>query len=116
MESNPGSEVLRVRHHLLDTIQVAFVLTDVHSKILYANRQVEKLFGFERGEVEGQRIRMLFLDDDLLYFLPNILYLTLYQEGFDGEALLRSKDGSNLFVRLVTTLFKEEGETFLTFS
>jgi PAS domain S-box-containing protein len=116
MEGNPGSQVLRVRHHLLDSIQVAFVLTDVHSKVLYANRQVEKLFGYEREEVEGQRIRLLFLDDDLLYFLPNILYITLYQEGFDGEALLRRKDGSNLFVRLVTSLFKEEGETFLTFS
>ena len=116
MEGNQGAQVWRVRHHLLDTIQVAFVLTDVHSKILYTNRQVEKLFGFERREVEGQRIRMLFLNDDLLYFLPNILYLTLYQEGFDGEALLRRKDGSNLFVRVVTSLFKEEGETFLTFS
>jgi signal transduction histidine kinase len=42
--------------------------------------------------------------------------MTLYQEGFDGEALLRRKDGSNVFVRLMTSIFKEEGETFLTFS
>ena len=116
MESSTESQVLRMRHHVLDTIQVALVLTDVHSKVLYANRQVENVFGYEREEVEGQRIRLLFLDDDLLYFLPNILYMTLYQEGFDGEALLRTKDGSNVFVRLVTSLFKEEGETFLTFS
>jgi PAS domain S-box-containing protein len=116
MESGTGSQILRIRHHLLDTIQVALILTDVHSKVLFANRQVETLFGFERKEVEGQRIRLLFLDDDLLYFLPNILYMTLYQDGFDGEALLRTKDGSNVFVRLVTSLFKEEGETFLTFS
>jgi PAS domain S-box-containing protein len=116
MEGSAGSEVLRMRHHLLDTIQVALVLTDVHSKILYTNRQVENLFGYDREEIEGQRIRLLFLDDDLLFFLPNILYMTLYQEGFDGEALLRTKDGSNVFVRLVTSLFKEEGETFLTFS
>jgi PAS domain S-box-containing protein len=116
MESGAGSQILRMRHHLLDSIQVALVLTDVHSKVLYANRQVESLFGYDRKEVEGQRIRVLFLDDDLLYFLPNILYMTLYQEGFDGEALLRTKDGANVFVRLVTSLFKEEGETFLTFS
>src|SRR5512143_3436650 len=116
MESSTGSQILRMRHHLLDTIQVALVLTDVHSKVLYANRQVENLFGYGRKEVEGQRIRLLFLDDDLLYFLPNILYMTLYQDGFDGEALLRTKDGSNVFVRLVTSLLKEEGETFLTFS
>jgi nitrogen-specific signal transduction histidine kinase len=47
---------------------------------------------------------------------PNIIYLTLYRDGFDGEALLRRKDGSRLFVRLLSTSFKEEGETFLTFS
>jgi PAS domain S-box-containing protein len=116
MENGAESQIVRMRHHLLDSIQVALVLTDVHSKVLYANRQVESLFGYDRREIEGQRIRLLFLDDDLLYFLPNILYMTLYQEGFDGEALLRTKDGSNVFVRLVTSLFKEEGETFLTFS
>ena len=116
MESSTGSQISRIRHHLLDTIQVALILTDVHSKVLFANRQIESLFGYEQKEVEGQRIRLFFLDDDLLFFLPNILYMTLYQEGFDGEALLRTKDGSNVFVRLVTSLFREEGETFLTFS
>jgi hypothetical protein len=56
------------------------------------------------------------LEEDLVYFLPNIIYLTLYQEGFDGEALLRQKDGKRVFVHLKTTSFKEKGEVFLTFS
>jgi PAS domain S-box-containing protein len=109
-------QMLKGGHHLLDTIQVAFLLTDAHAKILYANRQIESLFGYERGEIIGQRIRLLFLDDDLMYFLPNIIYLTLYKEGFDGEALLRRKDGVKIFVRIFTTVFHEEGEIFLTFS
>jgi len=109
-------QMLKGGHHLLDTIQVAFLLTDAHAKILYANRQIESLFGYERGEIIGQRLRLLFLDDDLMYFLPNIIYLTLYKEGFDGEALLRRKDGVKVFVRIFTTIFREEGEIFLTFS
>jgi PAS domain S-box-containing protein len=109
-------EMLKSKPHLFDTIQVAFLLTDAHSNILHANRQARNLFGYKREEIEGQRVRILFLEEDLIYFLPNIIYLTLYKEGFEGEALLRLKGGSKIFVHLVTTAFKEEGETFLTFS
>ncbi len=109
-------ETLKNRHHLLDVVQVAFLLTDVHSNILYANKQTELLFGYKRDEIEGQRIRILFLEEDLIYFLPNIVYLTLYKNGFKGEALLRQKDGRKIFAHLQTNSFKEEGEVFLTFS
>jgi PAS domain S-box-containing protein len=109
-------EILKSRHHFLDLIQVAFVLTDGHSKILYANRYTERLFGYTGEEVKGQRIRIFFLNEDLTYFLPNIIYLTLYQNGFEGEALLKQRDGKKIFVHLSTNSFKEEGEVFLTFS
>jgi PAS domain S-box-containing protein len=108
-------QTLEKSRSLLDTIQVAFLLTDAHGKILHANQHAESLFGYKTAEMLGQRLRVLFLEDDLIYFLPNIIYLTLYKDGFDGEALLRRKDGSRLFVRLFSTSFKEEGETFLTF-
>lgn len=111
-----GPEVLRSRYPLLDRIQVAFLLTDVHSKVLYVNRKTERLFGYGKEELEGQRMRVLFLEEDQIYFLPNIVYLTLYKEGFDGEALLRQKDGSKIFVHLFTASFREEGEVFLAFS
>jgi PAS domain S-box-containing protein len=109
-------EILNSRHQLLEMVQVAFIITDVHAKILYANRHAERLFGYARGEIEGQRIRVLFLEEDLTYFLPNIIYLTTYKNGFEGEALLRQKDGTRVFVRLSTNSFKEEGELFLAFS
>ena len=109
-------EVLKIRHSLLDLVQVAFILTDVHSKILYTNRYVERLFGYSRDEIEGERMRLLFLEEDLTYFLPNIIYLALYKSGFEGEALLRQKDGTKIFVHLYATSFKEEGEVFISFS
>ncbi len=109
-------EILKSRHHFLDLVQVAFILTDAHSKILYTNRYTERLFGYSREEMEGERIRMLFLEEDLTYFLPNIVYLTLYKNGFEGEALLRQKNGAKIFVHLYTTSFKEEGEIFISFS
>jgi PAS domain S-box-containing protein len=109
-------DVLKSGQHLLDLVQVAFILTDAHTKILYINRYTERLFGYARDEIEGQRMRILFLEEDLTYFLPNIAYLTLYKNGFAGEALLRQKDGKKVFVHLSTASFKEEGEVFLTFS
>jgi PAS domain S-box-containing protein len=110
------NETPKSRHQFLDLIQVSFILTDVHSKILYANRYTERVLGYPKEEIEGQRIRMFFLEEDLTYLLPNIIYLTLYKNGFGGEILLRQKDGKKIFVHLVTNSFKEEGEMFLTFS
>jgi two-component system sensor histidine kinase HydH len=109
-------ELLKSRPHLFDSIQVAFLLTDAHSSILYANQSTEDLFGYSRSEMEGKRVRMLFLDEDLIYLLPNIIYLSLYQDGFKGELLLRQRGGSEIFVHLFTTCFKEREETYITFT
>jgi len=109
-------EIPKSRHPLLDFVQVAFILTDIHSKILYTNRYAEHLFGYTREDLEGQRIRSLFFEEDLKYFLPNIVYLAIYKAGFEGDGLLRQKDGKGIFVHLSTVSFKEGGETFLAFS
>lgn len=109
-------EILSGKHNLLEMVQVALIITDIHAKILYANRHAERLFGYSRGEIEGQRIRALFLEEDQTYFLPNIIYLTVYKSGFEGEALLRRKDRTKIFIHLSTHSFKEEGELFLAFS
>ncbi|MCX8117476.1 MAG: ATP-binding protein [Desulfobacterota bacterium] len=110
------AELLQNRHPLLDLIHVAFILTDLHARILYVNRFGESLFGYLREEIEGERIRILFFDEDLKYFLPNILYLAIDKAGFEGEALLRQKDGRGVFVYLRVQAFQEGGEKFLAFS
>jgi len=109
-------DVLKSSYKFLDSIQAAFLFTDAHAKILYANELAESFFGYPRAELEGQRMRILFFEEDLVYFLPNIHYLTLYNKGFNGEALLRRKDGEKIFVHLFTSSFKEGEETFLTFA
>ncbi len=109
--------ILKHEHNLLlDSIPAALIVTDLHSKILYVNRQSESFFGYKSEEIEGQRIGLLFLEEDLIYFLPNILYLALYKNGFSGEALLKRKDGKRIFIHLVSASFREEGETFVTFA
>ncbi len=109
-------DITKNGHDLLDLVQIAFIITDIRLNVVYSNLCTERLFGYARGEIEGQRIRDLFLEDDLTYFLPNIIYFTLYKDGFKGEALLRQKDGTRIFVYISTAPFKKEGEVFLTFS
>jgi PAS domain S-box-containing protein len=110
------AEIPKSRHPLFDFVRMAFILTDIHSKILYANRYAEQLFGYTSEEMKGQRIRTLFFEEDLKYFLPNIVYLAIDQTGFEGDGLLRQKDGKGVFVHLSVTSFQEDGESFLTFS
>jgi len=109
-------DILKDTHHILDFIQEGFIITDIHSKIIYTNHYTERLFGYSKEELKGQRIRILFLEEDLTYFLPNIVYLSLYKNGFEGEALLKQKDGRKIFIHLSTASFKEGGDTYLVFS
>ncbi len=109
-------EMVKRTHILLDSIPATFLLTDAHSQILYANQKTESFFGYGPDEMEGQRIRILFLREDWIYFLPNIIFLACYKQGFDGEALLKRKDGKKIFVQLVASSFKEKGEVFLSFA
>lgn len=109
-------ESIKGKQRFLDLVQVGFILTDIHTKILYSNRFTEDLFGYSRKELNGKRIRVLFLDEDLVYFLPNIIYLTLNGKGFEGEALLKQKNGLKIFVNLSTIRFKDGGEVFFSFS
>ena len=109
-------EILKNSHSLLASIPAVFLVTDVHSQILYANQRMESFFGYAPDEMEGQRIRILFLQEDCIYFLANIIFLTRYKNGFDGEALLKQKDGKKIFVHIFTSAFKEKGEVFLSFA
>jgi len=73
-------EIKKSKHDLLDLIQVAFIITDVHLKVVYSNLCTERLFGYARGEIGGSAIRALFLEDDLTIFLPEYRpYFTLYK-------------------------------------
>jgi PAS domain S-box-containing protein len=109
------AEILKDRPQLFDSIPASFCLTDIHTRVLYVNQQAELFFGYSRDELEGERLRILFLEEDLIYFLPNIVFLTGYKSGFEGEVLLKQKDGTKIFVHLSTSSFKEGGEVFLTF-
>jgi PAS domain S-box-containing protein len=64
-------EITKNKQDLLNLIPVAFIITDVRLRVVYSNLSTERTFGYARSEIEGERISVLFLEDDLTYFLPN---------------------------------------------
>ena len=87
-------------------VKTGIILTDNQGQIRFTNKLAAELFGYSSGILNGKSIETLFLPDDTQIFLSNIMKITLEDKGFEGEALLRRKDGSSLFVNLSTALYK----------
>ena len=97
-------------NEIIDVINDAIILSDRSGKILLFNHTAEAFFGYSEEEVLGQSIGIVFLEDDQLYFLPNILKATLGRGSYEGEALLRKKDNGRIFGYLATSLYRGEDE------
>ena len=94
----------------MDLIEDAIVITDTSGTIGYLNRKARELFGLGEKASVGKSIGMVFLPDDLTHFLPNILRKTQVEGGYTGENLLRRRDNTRVFVRIVTSLYRSNGD------
>ncbi|MFH1091075.1 MAG: PAS domain S-box protein, partial [Pseudomonadota bacterium] len=78
-------------------------MADFSGRIFLASRSSEKLLGYAPEELEGQNLSLLFTEEDLAYYYPNILYLTGKDNPYHGEALLKRKNQALFFAHLVVT-------------
>ena len=98
----------RFLQQAIDLIEDAIIITDTSGTILYLNKKARELFGYGVKASIGKSIGMLFLPDDLTYFLPNILKKTQVKGGYEGENLLQDRNKTMVFVRLATSLYRGE--------
>lgn len=91
---------------ILQSIPHGIVLFAPDGQIVFANNFAEQLLEFGPGEWRHNEISCLFLEDDCDVFLPNIIKLTLEKGGFEGEALLRTKQNHKFFAYLTTSLYR----------
>ena len=96
-------------HRAIDLIENAVIITDTSGAMLFLNKKARKLFGYGMRASIGKSIGTLFLPEDLAYFLPNILKTTRVEAEYKGENLLRSKNGTRIFVKLEASLYHGEG-------
>ncbi len=96
-------------HRAIDLIETGIIITDTSGTMLFLNKKARQLFGYGVRATIGKSIGILFLPDDLAYFLPNILKTTRVEGEYRGENLLRKKNGTRIFVKLEASRYHGEG-------
>jgi len=95
-------------HRTIDLIESAVIVTNTSGNMLFLNRKARDLFGYSIKGPVNKSIGILFLPDDLVNFLPNILKITRNEGEYRGEILLRKKSGKRIFVKLEASLYQGE--------
>jgi PAS domain S-box-containing protein len=91
---------------LVEAVKTGIILTNGKGEILFNNRLALDLLGYSDDSLIGKSVEELFLSDDAIFFLPNIMKLNAAGVGFEGEALLRRSNGTTFFVNLSTALYR----------
>ncbi len=106
MNSIPWSQ--GVINSVARILKTGILLTDTRGFILFTNHLATEILGYPKDSLNQKSIETLFLPEDTQIFLPNILAMTRDNTPFEGEVLLRKRDGDSFFVNLSTALYKEE--------
>ena len=96
------SEHPQILEEIFSSLRQVIFLADQEGGILFASSAVYPLTGYRPENLEGENISLLFTDEDLAFFLPNILHLTNHNQSFEGEAMLKRKNGSRFFAYLIS--------------
>jgi len=90
-------------------IQHAILVTNPEGHVLIANPTVEKLLGYRQDELEFIELSVIFTPEDLNIFYPNLLYLASQNRPFEGECMLKRKDGSRFLAYITLLPFSSPG-------
>jgi PAS domain S-box-containing protein len=106
----PGSPfwTQELASRLVEVVKTGIILTNNGGEILFTNRLALNLLGYPDDALVGMSVGEFFLPEDAEFLLPNIMKLNATGVGFEGEALLRRKDGSTFFVNLSTALYRRD--------
>jgi PAS domain S-box-containing protein len=102
---------------VFDSAPDGVIIADSHGKILLANNQVEKLFGFEQNELIGQEIELLI---PKRFHKHHIQHRTSYsakpsarEMGSEKELWARKKDGTEFAVEISLSPIKLKDRTLI---
>jgi PAS domain S-box-containing protein len=102
---------VRIQRHLLDQVHTAVVAIDRQLRVIYWNRQAEKLYGWMREEALGQHILDLTIRPaDIETARLNAVSMAS-GKNWEGDVLARCKGGTERPVHTTNSpLFDEQGE------
>lgn len=107
-ERNEAFQRLREQAKLLDIASDAIIVVDMESRIKYWNKSAERLYGWNKDEVAGEKPTELVTTD--IEDFKNVLGKVKEKGEWTGELQQKTKDGRTLDVESRWTLVKDKNQ------
>ena len=99
----------KVIGEILNIVHNAVFLLDAENRIIFVNREMEKMFKADPGQLVGIHFEKLFMPDDREIMAPNILKITRDRQEFECETMLHCLDNTSFLGLMHSAFFHWEG-------
>lgn len=99
---NQLQELLEQQQVILNNIPMGIAFVDAERRFIRINQKMEEVFGYSEQELLGESTYKIYADQEGWNFIGNIVYPKLQKgETYHAEQLMRRKDGSSFWCRLL---------------
>jgi PAS domain S-box-containing protein len=114
---NPLASIIKyspkIIGEILDIVHNAVFLLDGENRIFIANSQMETMFKANDKQLADLEFADLFMPEDRMIFVPNIVKITKEKGEFECETMLRCMDGTLFFGLVSCVAFLWDGKDFI---
>ncbi len=102
-----AEEQVLFQAHLLEQVQAAVIATDMRGIVTHWNEHAERLYGWTREEALGRNIAELTISPEGLELAEEIMEWLRAGEAWEGEFVVRRKDGSEFLAYVTDSLIRD---------
>lgn len=95
---------------LLDSLQSALIVTDREGNVLLWNRAAERFYGYDREQMQGSNVMVLFVPGEELNHAMSIMDKVLAGQTWTGEFPVACANGTRKRVRITDSPLIRDGE------
>ena len=106
-ERKEAEEQALFQAHLLEQVQAAVIATDMRGIVTHWNEHAERLYGWARKEALGRNIAELTITPEGLELAEGIMEWLRSGEAWEGEFVVRRKDGSEFLAYVTDSLIRD---------
>jgi PAS domain S-box-containing protein len=104
-----AEEQVLFQAHLLEQVQAAVIATDLRGRVTHWNEYAERLYGWSREETLGRDVTELTVGPDQVAGAEEIVRKVGAGETWEGEFVLRRRDGSRFLAHVTASLIRDAG-------
>ena len=104
-----AEEQVLFQAHLLEQVQAAVIATDLRGRVTHWNEYAERLYGWSREETLGRDVTELTVGPDQVADAEEIVRKVGAGETWEGEFVLRRRDGSRFLAHVTASLIRDAG-------